>query len=390
MSAVVVRAGIAGASVAYHLARRGVPVTLLEQGPAPANGVTGDSFAWIGSSGRHWPGGAQDLREHVLADHRRLENELPHIAVRRTGSLSWAGTPAQDSRPGPGQFRIGRSDIAALEPNLRHPPDQATPPQRRRRRPNSPGPRPLGIPVIRDRAHQARVKNALEPEWEARFEARSYCVRPGRGCHDALAAIFQVVGKPISPLLLNIALHGMEGAAGVSWKGHGNPGAQGRVSGPCAVRGRLRGHLPHAEGRARCVPAAEGMVHAQGPGLQRGDDFGPPPHGWLRLPRVHCPDVRQRVHARDAEQGRGEEGQGAYSGRCPSEPREACGPAGPRARLVSPGMDRVPPPLELEEGLQGSRSDRVRPALAVGEQTASAEGKAVDRGPVLGQADPRG
>ena len=30
--------------------------------------------------------------------------------------------------------------------------------------------RPLGIPVIADRCHQARVVNALEPEWEARFE----------------------------------------------------------------------------------------------------------------------------------------------------------------------------------------------------------------------------
>ena len=34
--------------------------------------------------------------------------------------------------------------------------------------------RPLGIPVIMDRCHQARVRNALEPEWEARFEPRSY------------------------------------------------------------------------------------------------------------------------------------------------------------------------------------------------------------------------
>src|SRR6266511_718871 len=33
--------------------------------------------------------------------------------------------------------------------------------------------RPLGIPVIMDRCHQARVRQALEPEWEARFEARS-------------------------------------------------------------------------------------------------------------------------------------------------------------------------------------------------------------------------
>jgi len=47
--------------------------------------------------------------------------------------------------------------------------------------------RPLGIPVIADRCHQARVVNALEPEWEARFEPRSYGFRPGRGCQDAFS-----------------------------------------------------------------------------------------------------------------------------------------------------------------------------------------------------------
>jgi len=50
--------------------------------------------------------------------------------------------------------------------------------------------RPLGIPVLRDRVQQARVANALEPEWEARFEPRSYGFRPGRGCHDAIEAIY--------------------------------------------------------------------------------------------------------------------------------------------------------------------------------------------------------
>src|SRR5881396_2083793 len=52
--------------------------------------------------------------------------------------------------------------------------------------------RPLGIPVIADRCHQARVVNALEPEWEARFEPKSYGFRPSRGCHDAIEAIFLV------------------------------------------------------------------------------------------------------------------------------------------------------------------------------------------------------
>jgi RNA-directed DNA polymerase len=50
--------------------------------------------------------------------------------------------------------------------------------------------RPLGIPTIRDRIAQAVVKNALEPEWEARFEANSYGFRPGRGCHDAIEQVW--------------------------------------------------------------------------------------------------------------------------------------------------------------------------------------------------------
>ncbi len=40
--------------------------------------------------------------------------------------------------------------------------------------------RPLGIPTIEDRAIQALVKMAMEPEWEARFEKNSYGFRPGR------------------------------------------------------------------------------------------------------------------------------------------------------------------------------------------------------------------
>ena len=50
--------------------------------------------------------------------------------------------------------------------------------------------RPLGIPVIKDRAKQSLVKLALEPEWEAIFEHNSYGFRPGRSCHDATEAIF--------------------------------------------------------------------------------------------------------------------------------------------------------------------------------------------------------
>ncbi|HEV7737166.1 MAG TPA: group II intron reverse transcriptase/maturase [Chlamydiales bacterium] len=50
--------------------------------------------------------------------------------------------------------------------------------------------RPLGLPVIVDRCRQAIVKSALEPHWEEKFEASSYGFRPGRGAHDAIQKIY--------------------------------------------------------------------------------------------------------------------------------------------------------------------------------------------------------
>jgi RNA-directed DNA polymerase len=143
--------------------------------------------------------------------------------------------------------------------------------------------RPLGIPTVLDRCLQARVKNALEPFWEARFEGTSYGFRPGRSCHDAIERIFTIAkpnarkkwvldadikgafdnisqehvlqaiagfparglikqwlkagylehgvyheppagtpqGGVASPLLANIALHGMEAALGITYDAHG-------------------------------------------------------------------------------------------------------------------------------------------------------------------------
>jgi RNA-directed DNA polymerase len=56
--------------------------------------------------------------------------------------------------------------------------------------------RPLGIPVLMDRCHQARVRHALEPEWEARFEPRSYGFRPGRSCADGIGALYATLSGP--------------------------------------------------------------------------------------------------------------------------------------------------------------------------------------------------
>ena len=51
--------------------------------------------------------------------------------------------------------------------------------------------RPLGIPIIRDRIYQNIVKNALEPQWETKFEPNSYGFRPKRSTHDAIANLFR-------------------------------------------------------------------------------------------------------------------------------------------------------------------------------------------------------
>jgi RNA-directed DNA polymerase len=58
---------------------------------------------------------------------------------------------------------------------------------------NSTEKRPLGIPTLAERALQALVKAALEPEWEAKFESNSYGFRPGRSAHDAIEAIFNAI-----------------------------------------------------------------------------------------------------------------------------------------------------------------------------------------------------
>ena len=46
------------------------------------------------------------------------------------------------------------------------------------------------VPTIHDRALQTLVKQAIEPEWEAKFESNSFGFRPGRSCHDAIEAIY--------------------------------------------------------------------------------------------------------------------------------------------------------------------------------------------------------
>jgi glycine/D-amino acid oxidase-like deaminating enzyme len=119
---VVVGAGIVGASVAYHAARAGAVVTLVDA-DRPGAGVTANSFAWIGASGVR-TGPAAGLRVTATEEYRRLEDELPGLPVTWSGSLSWG---AADGAPeaGPGQEIVDAATVATLEPTLRQPPEWA-------------------------------------------------------------------------------------------------------------------------------------------------------------------------------------------------------------------------------------------------------------------------
>lgn len=77
---------------------------------------------------------------------------------------------------------------------------------------SSGGRRPLGIPTMKDRAMQAIIKTALEPEWEAKFEPNSYGFRPGRCCQDAIEQIRRCIGRregqESSPVILDADIAG--------------------------------------------------------------------------------------------------------------------------------------------------------------------------------------
>ena len=148
---VVVGAGIVGASVAYHAARAGADVTLVDAG-RPGAGVTADSFAWIGASGVR-TGPAAGLRAKATDEYRRLEAELPGLPVTWSGSLSLG---AEDGAPeaGPGREIVDAATVVTLEPTLRQPPEWAV------WAPGDGAVDPVGVTerlVAGARAHAARV-----------------------------------------------------------------------------------------------------------------------------------------------------------------------------------------------------------------------------------------
>jgi RNA-directed DNA polymerase len=133
-------------------------------------------------------------------DHKRVHN-LQRLLLRSWSARCLAVRQvSQDNR---GKRTPGVDGVASLTPEQRlayarrlcNLPQKADPVRRTYiPKPNNPvEQRPLGIPTMYDRACQALVKRALEPEWEARFEPNSYGFRPGRCAQDAIEAIYNFI-----------------------------------------------------------------------------------------------------------------------------------------------------------------------------------------------------
>jgi glycine/D-amino acid oxidase-like deaminating enzyme len=89
VSVVVVGGGIVGASVAYHLARRGAQVTLLEKSEI-ASGASGKSFAWINANFTKQPRDYHVLSKlGVLGWHTLRQQVGDALPVRFDGTLEW-------------------------------------------------------------------------------------------------------------------------------------------------------------------------------------------------------------------------------------------------------------------------------------------------------------
>ncbi len=127
---IVIGVGIIGASISWHLAKAGADVTIIDLG-AGGGIATPNSWAWINASWGN-PEPYFRLRARSMLEWRRVDREVPGLAVDWCGGLLWDLSPdkleayaVEHSGWGYGIRRVDRAGALRIEPNLKHPPDFA-------------------------------------------------------------------------------------------------------------------------------------------------------------------------------------------------------------------------------------------------------------------------
>ncbi len=124
---VVIGAGIVGASIAFHLSRRGADVTVVDK-DQPGSGASGCSFAWINSFQKH-PAHYADLNRRSLDIWDRFARRLgADIGLRWGGRLQWVENETDAERlradihrlqeSGYASRAMGEAEVRRLEPGL--------------------------------------------------------------------------------------------------------------------------------------------------------------------------------------------------------------------------------------------------------------------------------
>lgn len=126
----VIGAGIVGASAAWHLAKAGCRVTVVDAGEGGGL-ATAHSFAWINATWGN-PEFYFHFRRRSMAGWLRLEREIPGVAVNWCGGLTWDISAeefdtfqAEHTRWGYGIRRVDSAGALRIEPGLKTPPEQA-------------------------------------------------------------------------------------------------------------------------------------------------------------------------------------------------------------------------------------------------------------------------
>lgn len=124
---VVAGAGIVGASIAYHLAKAGASVTVIDK-QGPATHASRGTFAWINATWAKQPRHYHALNQESLSDWKQLQQEL-NLPVRWGGSLEWFDNDdrqqklvaqiAEQVEWGEPARIVNAAEFSELEPNVR-------------------------------------------------------------------------------------------------------------------------------------------------------------------------------------------------------------------------------------------------------------------------------